>query len=209
MQDSVGLYEADNYSFEELKTSEHIEQYEILLKRSYKREGIYSESFLPCNNTVKYGIFFKHDTLVAICGLKTVGVERLPVFKDHIQPSIKLNENLIEIVNVVVEKSHYGTLAFPILCFGVGEAAISRSADILVGITRASLLKSFVQFGLFPAVHPPLHVLGNDKINDFIIFYDFRRPNATDYMRLRGAHIVEQSQRMSLIRSQYLESLRT
>src|SRR5262249_51999767 len=90
------------------------------------------------------------------------------------------------------------------LCGGVAEAAVTFGADLLVGITRASLLKSFVKFGLDPAVHEPLHLLGDEKINDFIIYYDFRAPGAVEYMRARTSRVVEQSRRMVVLRAQYL-----
>ena len=93
---------------------------------------------------------------------------------------------------------------FAILCGGVAEAAVTIGADLLVGITRASLLKSFVKFGLDPAIHEPLHLLGDEKINDFIIYCDFRAPGAVEYMRARTSRVIEQSRRMVVLRSQYL-----
>lgn len=190
--------------FKPLVTREEFDRYDELLSSTYQRERIFSKAFLPGSDVRRFGVVDEEGRVAGICGLKDVDRDRREFFLGRIPVRAFSNIQIKEVINVVIRRPYHGSSAFAVLCGGVAEAAVALGADLLVGITRASLLKSFVKFGLDPAVHEPLHLLGDEKINDFIIYYDFRAPGALEYMRARTSRVIEQSRRMVVLRSQYL-----
>lgn len=190
--------------FRRLRGAADLERYDVLLRRTYEREGIFNDKFLPGPAVQRYGLFAEDAGLVAICGLKPVDQEGADQFERLIGLSPDARRRMLEVVNVVVTKDHYGTTAFAEICRGLAEAALLDGGTMLVGVTRAALLKSFVQFGLYPAVHEPLHLLGDPRVQDFVIFYDFSPPGAVDYMRRRSAQVLDQGRRMAQLRERYL-----
>jgi hypothetical protein len=199
-----GQIQSAELIFKPLATREEFDGYDELLSSTYTRERIFSKAFLPGSDVRRFGVVDEEGRIAGICGLKDLDRDRTEFFLARIPVSVCSNIRLKEVINVVIRRPYHGSSAFSILCGGVAEAAVAFGADLLVGITRASLLKSFVKFGLDPAVHEPLHLLGDEKINDFIIYYDFRAPGAVEYMRARTSRVVEQSRRMVVLRSQYL-----
>jgi hypothetical protein len=191
-------------AFRPLTSKEEFDVYDELLSSTYLRERIFSEAFLPTPDVSRFGVIDEEGRIVGICGLKVLDPVRTDLFVTRLPVKRYSDLKIKEVINVVIARPHQGSSAFAVLCGGIAEAAIARGTDLLVGITRATLLKSFVQFGLDPAVHEPLHLLGDQRINDFIIYYDFRAPGAIEYMRARTSRVIEQSRRMRILRSQYL-----
>jgi len=191
-------------NFKPLVTRAEFDEYDELLSGTYLRERIFSKAFLPGSDVRRFGVVDEEGRIAGICGLKNVDRARSEFLLERIPVSVSSSIQIKEVINVVIRRPYHGSSAFAILCGGVAEAAVALGAHLLVGITRASLLKSFVKFGLDPAVHEPLHLLGDEKINDFIIYYDFRAPGAVEYMRARTARVIEQSRRMVVLRAQYL-----
>ena len=198
-----GQFQSHELMFKPLVTREEFDHYDELLTSTYLRERIFSKTFLPGSDVRRFGVVDEEGRLAGICGLKEPDRDRADVFRSRI-PGVASGLQIREVINVVIKRPYQGSSAFAVLCGGVAEAAVAFGADLLVGITRASLLKSFVRFGLDPAVHEPLHLLGDAKINDFIIYYDFRAPGAIDYMRARTSRVIEQDRRMVALRAQYL-----
>ncbi len=199
-----GKIQSPELIFKPLATREEFDGYDELLSSTYLRERIFSKAFLPGSDVRRFGVVDEQGRIAGICGLKDLDRDRTEFFLARIPVSVSSNIHIKEVINVVIRRPYHGSSAFAILCGGVAEAAVTFGADLLVGITRAPLLKSFVKFGLDPAVHEPLHLLGDEKINDFIIYYDFRAPGAVEYMRARTSRVIEQSRRMVVLRSQYL-----
>jgi hypothetical protein len=191
--------------FRPLKDAAEAAAYEELLRRTYERDGIFQEKFMPTGDVRRFGIFGESDNLIAICGLKPVDLAREAMFARLIELVPDRRHRMEEVVNVVVTKPYYGTQAFPMLVNQLCEAAVAAGADLIVGITRAALLKSFVQFGVYPAVHEPLDLLGKAAVQCFTIYYDFREPGALEYMRTRSHNQIEQAGRMEVLRQRYLQ----
>jgi hypothetical protein len=204
MNAPYGQFQSQELMFKPLVTREEFDHYDELLSSTYLRERIFSKTFLPGSDVRRFGVVDEEGRLAGICGLKAPDRDRRDFFLARIPAGAAANPQIREVINVVIKRPYHGSSAFAVLCGGVAEAAVAFGADLLVGITRASLLKSFVRFGLDPAVHEPLHLLGDAKINDFIIYYDFRAPGAIDYMRARTARVIEQDRRMVALRAQYL-----
>ena len=205
MNASNGQIQSPELIFKPLTTSEEFDGYDELLSSTYLRERIFSKAFLPGSDVRRFGVVDEEGRIAGICGLKDLDRHRTEFFLARLPVGVSANIRLKEVINVVIGRRYHGSSAFAVLCGGVAEAAVAFGADLLVGITRSSLLKSFVKFGLDPAVHEPLHLLGDEKVNDFIIYYDFRAPGAVEYMRARTSRVIEQSRRMVVLRSQYLE----
>ena len=203
MNAPYGQFQSQELMFKPLVTREEFDHYDELLSSTYLRERIFSKAFLPASDVRRFGVVDEEGRLAGICGLKEPDRDRADFFRSRI-PGVASGLQIREVINVVIKRPYHGSSAFAVLCGGVAEAAVAFGADLLVGITRASLLKSFVRFGLDPAVHEPLHLLGDAKINDFIIYYDFRAPGAIDYMRARTSRVIEQDRRMVALRAQYL-----
>jgi hypothetical protein len=199
-----GQFQSHELMFKQLVTREEFDQYDELLSSTYLRERIFSKAFLPGSDVRRFGILDGEGQLAGICGLKEPDCVRRDFLLARIPVAASADLQIREVINVVIRRPYHGSSAFAVLCGGVAEAAVAFGAGLLVGITRAALLKSFVRFGLDPAVHEPLHLLGDAKINDFIIYYDFRAPGAIDYMRARTARVIEQDRRMVVLRAQYL-----
>lgn len=191
--------------FRPLRTAAEAQAYEQLLRRTHERDGIFHERFMPTEDVQRFGIFDEADNQVAICGLKPVDAARETMFAELIELAPGRRHRMQEVVNIVVTKPHYGTQAFPMLVTHLCEAAVAAGAELMVGITRAALLKSFVQFGVYPAIHEPLDLIGKAAVRYFTIYYDFREPGALEYMRTRAHHQIEQAGRMEVLRQRYLQ----
>ena len=171
-------------TFKPLTRKEEFDVYDELLSSTYLRERIFSKTFLPTPDASRFGVTDEEGRIVGICGLKDLDPDRTDLFLTRLPVKRSSDLKVKEVINVVIARPYHGSAAFAVLCGGIAEAAVAVGADLLVGITRAALLKSFVQFGLDPAIHEPLHLLGDERINDFIIYYDFRASGAIEYMRL-------------------------
>lgn len=191
--------------FRPLRGAEEALAYEHLLRRTYERDGFFHEKFMPTSDVQRFGVFLASGEMAAIGGLKPVDAAREAMFVDLVELAPDDAHRMREVVNIVVAKPHYGTQVFPLLVNGLCEAALAAGADLIVGITRAALLKSFVQFGVYPAVHEPLDIVGDAAVQNFAIYYDFRDPGAIEYMRARSHHQIEQAGRMEVLRRRYLQ----
>jgi hypothetical protein len=138
-------------------------------------ERIVSKAFLPGSDVRRFGAIDEEGRLARICGLKEPDRDRADFFRSRI-PGGAANAQIREVINVVIKGPYHGSSAFAVLYGVVAEAAVAFGADLLVGITRAALLTSFVRFGLDPALNEPLRLLGDANINDFIITTIFARP---------------------------------
>lgn len=196
---------SEDMVFRPLERPEERCAYINLLRATYQRVGIFSEKFLPSPDVVCCGVVTPDGTIAAICGLTLLKREQSAEFEQLIGLAPDEARTVVEVTNVVVVRSFEGGVAFPILCRGLAEHALAMGAGLIVGVTRSALLKKFVGFGLYPAVHKPLHLLGDPLIQDFVIYYDYHAPGAVNFMRARAAQVLEQTRRLATLRTQYMQ----
>ena len=71
---------------------------------------------------------------------------------------------------------------------------------MLVGLTRYQTLRYFVEFGATPVYHKPLHLLEKNELNDYIVYYDVKVPEAKSYLEQRFTRFVYQLSVMERIK---------
>lgn len=198
--DLKGVHRIESYQFQELHLPDHLRAYDQILQQSYESLGFLCEKILPCPNTQRYGITLQ-DELVGICSLTPVA-ESSNVFMEII-PEFR-NKQLIEVGNVILKQNYRGNIALGLLLYEAAKQAWQRNYDYIVGVTRYQVLRHFVEFGVIPVLHEPLHLLGKQKLMDFIIYYDTHSPDSIRYMEERCQRFFHQEQVMAAIRQLYI-----
>lgn len=106
----------------------------------------------------------------------------------------------LEVNNVVVVPAFRATVVLGMMLYESARRAQAQDCDALVGLVRAQVLPFFVDVGVMPVDHPPLHLLGRADLHDFLIYQDTRDPAVRQYLRLRARQWFEQQRVMHRIR---------
>lgn len=194
------FYDLRNYSIREIDRSDpdSTYQYEKILRQSYEPLGFFTSSILPGPDTKCFGLYFdeKMEGTLGLC--ETLYSEANPYFR--YLPDIGYRPRLLEATNVVLTPNFRGNITIGILLQEAATRAIKDNFDFIVGITRYQTLRYFVEFGLVPIDHPPLHLLGRDDIDDWIIYYQTNESSAALYLKERSNRYFHQQKTMRAIR---------
>jgi len=193
-------HQVENYSFEEFYTPEQIRQYDSLVEQTYRSVGFLDEKILPRQNTQRYGVTLRGE-LIGICSLTPVTDEN-NVFVD-VLPEFR-KKRLIELNNVILKPEYRGSVTLGIILYESAKRGWQGNYDYIVGITRFKVLRHFVDFGVVPLLHKPLHLLGKEDLLDFIIYYDTHSPDSIQYMEERAKRYFHQEYVLAAIRERYI-----
>lgn len=193
-------FKLTNYSISEINRSDHISmnQYEKILRESYESLGFFKPSILPGPNTQCFGLFFKGrmEGTLGLC--ESIYSNTNPFYR--YLPDIGYKPRILEATNVVLTRNFRGSIAIGVLLREAATRAINNNFDFVAGITRYQTLRYFVDFGLVPTDHPPLHIMGRDDIDDWIIHYRTSESSAAYYLNERSSRYFHQQKIMSDIR---------
>lgn len=185
-----------NYRFRPLRADEH-DQYDALVRSSFNEARIFSESFLPDENTRRYGVVHIDDGLVGTCSFRDASENAL--LTEHLGRHLATPPRRIwEVNNFAVAPDHRSGTASALLLFGCALSGHRSGVDALAGVIRSTAIPALTNFGLVPTYHEPLHVLGRPDVCDFISFYDTKEEESVMYMRERAArffysaHVIHQ-----------------
>ena len=92
----------------------------------------------------------------------------------------------LEVNNVVIAADFRATALLGVVLYRCACIANTEGYAAVVGITRWQTLRFFVDFGVVPVDHPPLHLLGRSDLRDFIVYYNTRDAESVDYLHLRA-----------------------
>lgn len=188
-----------NYRFRPLRADEY-DTYDALVRASFSEARIFSESFLPDENTQRYGVVHVEDGLVGTCSFRDASDNEL--LRDHLARHLSAPPKRIwEVNNFAVATEHRNGTASALLLFGCALSGHRSGVDALAGIIRSTAIPALTNFGLVPTYHEPLHVLGRPDVCDFISFYDTREEESVMYMRERGARFFYSAHVMYQIRA--------
>jgi len=193
-------HQVENYCFEEFYTPEQIRQYDSLVEQAYRSVGFLDEKILPRQNTQRYGVTLRGG-LVGICSLTPVTDEN-NVFVD-VFPEFR-KKRLIELGNVILQPEYRGSVSLGVILYESAKRAWQGNYDYIVGITRFRVLRHFVDFGVVPLLHKPLHLLGKEDLLDFIIYYNTHSPDSIQYMEERAKRYFHQEYILAAIRERYI-----
>jgi hypothetical protein len=174
-----------DYRFRPLLPEEY-DQYDALVRASFTEARIFSESFLPDEDTRRYGAVHVRDGLVGTCSFRDASHN--PVLVDHLGKHLSQPPKVIwEVNNFAVAPDHRNGTASALLLIGCALSGHRSGVDALAGVIRSTAIPALTNFGLVPTYHEPLHILGRDDVCDFISYYDTREEESVMYMRERAA----------------------
>lgn len=106
----------------------------------------------------------------------------------------------LELKNVVVAPAFRGSIALGIMLYECAQIAHRQGYDALIGLTRKQTLRYFVEYGVSPIDHAPLHALGDPQLLDYAIYFDTRSASSVAYMHERSRRYFHQVRVMNAIR---------
>lgn len=193
-------YDANNYSVLKIDRSDPalMKNYEDILRQSYETLGFFMPSILPGPDTQCFGLFFDGN-MEGTLGLTEANDSESKPYPRYL-PDIGQKPKLLEATNVVITPNFRGSIAIGVLLRKAATEAIDGGFDFVVGITRYQTLRYFVDFGLVPIDHPPLHLMGRDDVDDWIMYYRTSDESAASYLRERSNRYFHQQKTMNEIR---------
>lgn len=106
----------------------------------------------------------------------------------------------LELKNVVVAPAFRGSIALGLMLYECAKRAHAQGYDALIGLTRKQTLRYFVDYGVSPIDHSPLHALGNPALLDYAIYFDTQSASSVAYMHERSRRYFHQVRVMNAIR---------
>ncbi len=205
---SLGAQSADRcnvdaYRVDELGGDADVDAYTRLLAAVYEPLGFMNERILPGPQSRAFLVRYRQQV---------VGIFRLTEVSDTASPYHRWMPTTpggraprwLEVNNVIVAAEFRATILLGLMLYRSACIAQRDGYDAVVGITRWQTLRFFVDFGVVPVEHPPLHLLGRDDLHDFIIYYDTRDPVSVAYMHQRSARWFHQQHVLRRLQNRYL-----
>lgn len=204
------LFDASLYTVRKLDRADvnQMYRYEEILRQSYEALGFFKISIMPGPATRCFGLYFK-DYMVGTLGLQEANITDSKPYSKYL-PSIGREPRLLEATNVVLTPEFRGGIGIGVLLREAALKAIDGGYDYIVGITRYQTLRYFVEFGLVPVDHPPLHLMGREDVDDWIMYYRTSDESAAFYLQERSRRYFHQQKTMYAIkeRRKFHEGLR-
>jgi hypothetical protein len=199
----LARFDRDNFEFVEIRAMQKRQDYIDLLEATYRMLGFLEEFVYPKPDAVLFELTFREE-LAGICALTPAAVESSLL--DLIPGGRKNGHHarVLELTNVIVVPSFHGSIALGLLLYGCAYHTWRNGYDFVAGIVREEVLRAFVDFGVVPVDHAPLHLLGRDDLNDFAIYYDTRSPESIVYMHERTQRYCNQKHILRAIELKYL-----
>jgi hypothetical protein len=155
-----------NYRFRPLRSNEY-DQYDTLVRSSFNEARIFSESFMPDENTRRYGVTHIDAGLVGTCSFRDASENQLLV--EHLGKHLSLPPRRIwEMNNFAMAPDHRNGTAWALLLFvtaawierrlGVRRRRFAEPDESVVDMAAAAAAKALAAAGE-PATHVDLVVL--------------------------------------------------
>ncbi|WP_435634690.1 hypothetical protein ACSC9U_24145 [Pseudomonas solani] len=194
------FFDANFYTTQELDRADakQMSRYMGILRQSYEALGFFKSSVMPGSATRCFGLYFK-ENIVGILGLEEAKITELKPYFEYL-PNIGRPPKLLEATNVVLIPEFRGGVGIGVLLREAALQAIKGGFDYIVGITRYQTLRYFVEFGLVPVDHPPLHLMEREDVDDWIVYYRTSDESAASYLRERSERYFHQQKTMYAIR---------
>lgn len=182
----VARCRAENYALVEVRAPHEAATYDALLQTTYRPLKFLTDKVYPRATATRYRLMFRGST-AGICALTPVtDPDTMALYGDLVPPlETGRRPRLLEITNVILTPEHRGGIALGFILAQCAEKAIAHWYDYIVGITRYQTLRYFVDYGVVPVDHPPLHLLGKKELRDFAIYYDTHSEESVRYLRER------------------------
>lgn len=181
--------------------------YDKLLSSVYEPLGFMSQDILPSEHSDRYQVLFKGQ-VVGIFRMTAVEREESPYFR--IVPGATADgqrRKLAEVNNVIIASDFRATILLGLIVYHSAWLAHQNGYDFVVGLTRHQTLRFFVDFGVIPVDHEPLHLLGKEQYLDFVIFFDTQAPASIAYMHERAARYFHQQYVMKVLHEKYIKRI--
>ncbi len=186
--------------------TEKQEQYTALLEKTYRPLGFLKPSVYPSKNSLRHALYFKEsmEGIFSITPLEKIADASYRALVPFLQELPK-DARIAEISNVILRKRVRGGVALGVMLYSAARCAVNEKYQALVGLTRFQTLPFFVDFGVSPVFHAPLHCMGDDSINDFAIYFDISSKKSIDYMHIRASKFFEKEFTLARIRANYYQ----
>lgn len=195
-------YNVEHYLFVEASRAQ-MRLYYRLVEDTYGPLGFLNDhagSFMPRKGSSCYVLTYRGD-VIGSCSLTEV-LDDKSVFHQYIPGQANSEAGkMMELNNIILVPELRGGVGLALILYHATLVAISKGAELIVGITRYQTLRHFVDAGATPIDHEPLHLLGRDDLHDFIIYYDVRTEDARTYLRERARRLFGQNSVMQGIKS--------
>lgn len=192
-----------NYSFQKVNDDICNRRFEQLLAATYEALGFPIDKVRSSAHAARYALFFL-DELAAICALQPVQRSD-QIYQAALAGGCSaVDPRFLEVKNVIVKPEFRGTIAFGRLLYECAKQAHLADYHALVGITRYQTLRYFVEYGVVPIDHEPLHFLDDPKLLDFVIYFDSSNEDSVRYMHERSQRYFRQVHVMTAIREKYI-----
>lgn len=206
---TLDAYRAEAYQLLEIDTASDAVDYERLLRETYEPLGFMRGEFLPVAGSRCYKLLYQ-GALVAIFRLTPVLDGESPYFQ--LVPGARFADGrharMVEVNNVVIAAPFRATILLGLLLYHCAVCARRMGGDFVVGLTRYQTLRFFVDFGVVPVDHPPLRLLGQAHLLDFVIYYDTAGRESLRYMHERSRRYFHQQYVMKSIQQKYIDRAR-
>nr|WP_322721284.1 hypothetical protein [Nostoc sp. ChiQUE02]MDZ8234391.1 hypothetical protein [Nostoc sp. ChiQUE02] len=197
-------YLVENFSFKEICLSQEVDEYIDFMEKTYQALNFPYKELYPKHDSRLIRLNFKGE-LAGICALNSIRGKENDYYR--FVPAIRsLNRltNLLEVSNFIIKPEYRGTIAIGLMMYECAKLSMKFGYDYLVGITRYQVLRHFVDFGVVPVDHEPLHLLNREDILDFIIYYDTHSSDSIRYMHERAKRYFHQRYVMTCIKEKYV-----
>lgn len=207
---TLDAYRAEAYQLREIDAAPDAANYERLLRETYEPLGFMRGELLPVAGSRCYKLMYR-GTLVAIFRLTPVLDGESPYFR--LVPGARSADGrrarMVEVNNVVIAAPFRATILLGLLLYHCAVRARRMGCDFVVGLTRYQTLRFFVDFGVVPVDHPPLRLLGQAHLLDFVIYYDIASRESLRYLHERARRYFHQQYVMKSIQQKYVDRART
>jgi hypothetical protein len=202
----IDAWHPQAYTVRRLHSRAEQQRYLALLETVYAPLGFLSREILPGEDSRCFGIEY-HGGIVGIFRLSEVTDPRSPY--RGLEPAVSRPQaRLLEVNNVVIATPMRATILLGVMLYAAAREAHAQGYDYIVGLTRAQTLRFFVDFGVVPVDHAPLHLLGRPELLDFAIHYDTGDAASIAYMHERARRWFHQQYVMRCIHEKYLRPQR-
>jgi len=190
----------------------HDHQYRHFLGEVYSKHGYSGAEHIAPPSFTRLGILAHsgEDGTSRLAGICAVGPAPGPSqdsIVDILEDQVELRgtkvsaATLVELRNFAVSQPFLASPALAMLCCGASTFFTDRAPNVIAyGIVRYGILRSFIAFGPLPAEMEPIHLLGDDGVDDYLIYYDLRGREGVRYLHDRFHHYCLQADKLGRIR---------
>jgi hypothetical protein len=206
---TLRAYRPEAYQLSEIDAASDGADYERLLRETYEPLGFMRGELLPVAGSRRFKLLYD-GAIVAIFRLTPVRDPHSPYFA--LVPGAVFSggrcARVVEVNNVVIAAPFRATILLGLLLYHCAIHARRMGCDFVVGLTRHQTLRFFVDFGVVPVDHPPLQLLGQSHLQDFVIYYDTGSRRSLHYMHERARRYFHQQYVLKSIQQKYFERSR-